>query len=135
MGFVPNSGDALTYYIRTEGKKPQYLIWSIICSRRKHIGTEQEHVNEGMSEQKDELDEIVLEFLDKDDNVIKDLDSGEDGMPPLALRKDKEDEDEDEDKDKDKTSLIEIAGEAILDTPKQNWLDESSSPKNKDSGE
>eukprot|EP00957_Ditylum_brightwellii_P174134 13257994-Ditylum_brightwellii.AAC.1 len=131
MGFAPNSGDALTYYIRTEGKKPQYLIQSIVCSRRKYIGTEQEHVNEDMSEQKDKLDEIKLDFLDKDENVIKDLDSGEDDMPPLALHKDEDDEEEDE----DETSPIENAGEAILDTPKPNLLDESSSPENKDSGE
>eukprot|EP00957_Ditylum_brightwellii_P013806 1040273-Ditylum_brightwellii.AAC.1 len=109
MGFAPNSGDALTYYIRTEGKKPQYLIWPIACSKRKHIGAEQEHVNEDMSEQKDELDEIELAFLDKDDNTIKDLDSGEDDMPPLALRE--AEEDEKEDKEEDETSPIEDAGE------------------------
>eukprot|EP00957_Ditylum_brightwellii_P078620 5977251-Ditylum_brightwellii.AAC.1 len=68
MGFAPNSGDALTYYIRIEGKKHQYLMWSIVCSRRKYIGTKQEHVNEDMLEQKDKLDEIELEFLDKYEN-------------------------------------------------------------------
>eukprot|EP00957_Ditylum_brightwellii_P098838 7529801-Ditylum_brightwellii.AAC.1 len=88
-----------------------------------------------MSEQKDEMDKIELEFLDKDDNVIKNLDSGEDDMLPLALRKDEEDEDEDEDYEEDETSPIEDAREAILDTPKQNLLDESSSPENEDSGE
>eukprot|EP00957_Ditylum_brightwellii_P209182 15360704-Ditylum_brightwellii.AAC.1 len=114
MGFAPNLGDALIYYIRTEGKKLQYLIWSIVCSRKKHIGMKQDHVNEDMLEQKDELDEIELEFLDKDENVIKDLDSGEDDMPSLALHKDEVDEEEEE----DETSPIEDAGEAILDTPK-----------------
>eukprot|EP00957_Ditylum_brightwellii_P111194 8479272-Ditylum_brightwellii.AAC.1 len=68
---------------------------------------EQEHVNTDMLGQKDKLDEIELEFLDKDENVIKDLDSEGGDMPPLDLHKKEDDEDEEE----DETSPIEDAGE------------------------
>ena len=75
MGFAPNSGDELTYYIKTEGKNPQYLIWSIIVSRRKHVGTDREYVNKDIDQQKEELDAVKLDFLDRDENVFNDPDS------------------------------------------------------------
>jgi hypothetical protein len=69
LGFAHNSGDAMTYHVRTEGKDPQYLIRSIICTRRKNIGTEKEHVNE-CSNLQPELKDIELNFANKHDKVI-----------------------------------------------------------------
>lgn len=42
-----SSGDLMTYYILTEPEsgKPKVLVRSVIRSRRKHVGTENEHVN------------------------------------------------------------------------------------------
>lgn len=43
-----SSGDLMTYYILTEpgASKPKILVRSVIRSRRKHVGTENEHTND-----------------------------------------------------------------------------------------
>ena len=46
LGFAQNSGNEMCYYIKTEEKKPKYLICSIICTRRNFIGTDKEYTNE-----------------------------------------------------------------------------------------
>eukprot|EP00957_Ditylum_brightwellii_P167575 12757077-Ditylum_brightwellii.AAC.1 len=63
----------MTYHIQTEEKKPQDFNRSIICTQRKNIGMDKEHVNEFSSLQL-ELKEIELDFLNKQEEVIKDPD-------------------------------------------------------------
>lgn len=50
LGFAHSSGDAMTYFIETENedkkKRNVILVRSIIRTRRKHIGTKEEYVNE-----------------------------------------------------------------------------------------
>ena len=50
------------YYTRTEGKKPCYLILSVICTRRKNIGTEKEYVNDD-AKHAPYLEDMELGFL------------------------------------------------------------------------
>jgi ribosomal protein S12 len=49
LGFAHSAGDAMTYFIETEKEDPSkrdvILVRSIIRTRRKHIGTKEEHVN------------------------------------------------------------------------------------------
>ena len=45
MGFADSTGYKICYYTNTEGKKPCYLIWSVIFTRGKNIGTDKEYVN------------------------------------------------------------------------------------------
>jgi len=49
LGFAHNSGDAMTYFIETEhddkSKRNVILVRSIIRTRRKNIGTKEEHIN------------------------------------------------------------------------------------------
>ena len=35
----------MCYYIRRERKKICYLVWSVICTRRKNIGDDKKYVN------------------------------------------------------------------------------------------
>eukprot|EP00957_Ditylum_brightwellii_P111011 8466259-Ditylum_brightwellii.AAC.1 len=51
MGFEPNSSDHMTYYVKTEDARPRYLIRSVICTRRRHVGTEREHANDDTENQ------------------------------------------------------------------------------------
>ena len=44
-GFEDSTGDEMCHYIRTEGKKTCYLIWSVIFTRGNKIGTDKEYVN------------------------------------------------------------------------------------------
>eukprot|EP00957_Ditylum_brightwellii_P114117 8699991-Ditylum_brightwellii.AAC.1 len=68
LSFADSSGDEMTYFIKTEpvSKKesPQYLIQSVIYTRRKHIGSDQEYINEDSIPQPD-LEELELGFLNK----------------------------------------------------------------------
>eukprot|EP00957_Ditylum_brightwellii_P047126 3578653-Ditylum_brightwellii.AAC.1 len=63
----------MTYYIKTKDKNPRYLVRSIICTRRKKIGTDEEYVNEDSLLQP-KLKDIELEFLNKLDQVVADQD-------------------------------------------------------------
>eukprot|EP00957_Ditylum_brightwellii_P047692 3623203-Ditylum_brightwellii.AAC.1 len=78
MGFVHDAGDDMTYYIKTEESPFKYVIRSVICTRRRHVRTEREHVNEDSFLQP-ELREIELDFLNNDDEVILDNMIGEAG--------------------------------------------------------
>eukprot|EP00957_Ditylum_brightwellii_P181481 13824252-Ditylum_brightwellii.AAC.1 len=58
MGFAQNSGNGMTYYIKTEEDKPNHLACLIIVRQRKNIGTVKEC-------------EIELDFLNHKEEVIK----------------------------------------------------------------
>ena len=69
LGFADSARDKMCYYIKTEGQKPQILIRSIICTRRKNVGTDEEYVNENPKDQT-ELNEIELGFLTQNGKEI-----------------------------------------------------------------
>eukprot|EP00957_Ditylum_brightwellii_P010660 807462-Ditylum_brightwellii.AAC.1 len=106
----------MTYYIKTEEKQPKYLIWSIICSWWKHIGTNREHTNKNPDKQ-EELKELEFDLLNKNEEIIQDekddgrnddLTSGESAnsgenkdehLPALVQREQEEDSDDEEEDD------------------------------------
>eukprot|EP00957_Ditylum_brightwellii_P197099 15016555-Ditylum_brightwellii.AAC.1 len=79
----------MTYHIRMEEKKLQDLIQSIIYTRRNHVETDREHVNNDSTLQS-ELKAIDLDFFNQYDKVIVDLDE----TASLSFAISGEDEDE-----------------------------------------
>ena len=59
----------MCYYIRRERKKICYLVWSVICTRRKNIGTVKEYVNND-TKYAPELEEMQLGLLNTANNTI-----------------------------------------------------------------
>jgi hypothetical protein len=79
LGFADSSGDEMCYYIKTETtENPHYLIRSVICTRRKNIGTEKEYINEDSSQQP-EVAELELGFLNKFQQTISSENKSQDG--------------------------------------------------------
>eukprot|EP00957_Ditylum_brightwellii_P152072 11578797-Ditylum_brightwellii.AAC.1 len=84
LGFADNSGDEMTYFIKTEPESkqelPQYLTWSVICTRCKHTGSDQEYINEEPTHQL-ELEELELRFLNKSKEISNTSEHGQDKEP------------------------------------------------------
>eukprot|EP00957_Ditylum_brightwellii_P022949 1731998-Ditylum_brightwellii.AAC.1 len=68
--FSTTHWDNMTYYIKTEEKKLQYLIHSIVCSHQKRPRTNWEYLNDGASQQ-EEPKAIELHFINQYDDLIE----------------------------------------------------------------
>ena len=123
LGIAKSSGDAMTYYIETEKEKGQgrnvVLIRSVIRSRRKNIGKENEYVNDDPKYAEFFLTEDEDELVNQD--TPSDLARGEasdDNSPELIDRQDDDDSDSDlepeEEKDLDETLPPEEQGESPI---------------------
>ena len=78
MEFSHSTGDEMCYHINTEENNPKYLIISVIRTRRRHIGTDKDCINEE-PKQAPELNYMELGFLNLSNEVI----SGElEEIPP-----------------------------------------------------
>ena len=61
-GFLIFDRRQISYYIGIEGNDPCYLIWSVICTHTRNIGTSKEYVNDN-AKNAPELEDTELVFL------------------------------------------------------------------------
>ena len=134
LGIASTAGDAMTYYIFTEKNKGRnvVLIRSVIKSRRKHVGTKEEHVNDDP-----EYSDFFLteeEFIDKTQDDVQEpniLDLGEESNASNALSNESSpiNQPDDDDDDDDMPDLVQRKEDDDSDSESECDLDESLPPE------